>query len=151
MGKRVTYITSTNGEEYLLKMYVGKLVICKINKKDKYTMLLLSISLYGNFFLKSYLNRRDYSWLLKCLGLGMLTTEDLDMVAVIVAVGPPFPAFILPYMHDHFGKKKSFCEVPKYVINTRPHCPKLMKFTCYTHAQSCNTESYINVFAIQLH
>ena len=23
---------------------------------------------------------------------------------------------------------KSFCEVPKYVINTRPHCPKLMKF-----------------------
>ena len=26
-------------------------------------------------------------------------------------------------------ENKSFCEVPKYVINTRPHCPKLMKFT----------------------
>ena len=25
-------------------------------------------------------------------------------------------------------ENKSFCEVPKYVINTRPHCPKLMKF-----------------------
>ena len=34
------------------------------------------------------------------------------------------------------AENKSFCEVPKYVINTRPHCPKLMKFTCYTHAQS---------------
>ena len=26
------------------------------------------------------------------------------------------------------AKNKSFCEVPKFVINTRPHCPKLMKF-----------------------
>ena len=25
-------------------------------------------------------------------------------------------------------ENKSFCEVPKYVINTRPHYPKLMKF-----------------------
>ena len=36
------------------------------------------------------------------------------------------------------AENKSFCEVPKYVINTRPRCPKLMKFTCYTHTQSCN-------------
>ena len=48
------------------------------------------------------------------------------------------------------AKNKSFCEVPKYVINTRPHNPKLMKFTCYTHAQSCNTESCITNIAIQL-
>ena len=40
---------------------------------------------------------------------------------------------------------KSFCEVPKYVINTR-----LMKFTCYTHVQSCNIESCIATIAIQL-
>ena len=33
---------------------------------------------------------------------------------------------ILPYLHDQFSKNKSFCEVPKYVINTRPHCPKLI-------------------------
>ena len=26
------------------------------------------------------------------------------------------------------AKNKSFCEVLKYVKNTRPHCPKLMKF-----------------------
>ena len=26
------------------------------------------------------------------------------------------------------AENKSFCEVPKYVINTRSHCPKLMKF-----------------------
>ena len=25
------------------------------------------------------------------------------------------------------AENKSFCEVPKYVINTRPHWPKLMK------------------------
>ena len=25
-------------------------------------------------------------------------------------------------------ENKSFCEVPKYVLNTRPHCPKLIKF-----------------------
>ena len=48
------------------------------------------------------------------------------------------------------AENKSFCEVPKYVINTRPHCPKLMKFTCYTHAQSWNTESCIATIAIQL-
>ena len=48
------------------------------------------------------------------------------------------------------AKNKSFCEVPKYVINTWPHCPNLMKFTCYTHAQSCNTESCIATMAIQL-
>ena len=48
------------------------------------------------------------------------------------------------------AKTKSFCEVPKYVINTRPHCPKLMKFTCYTYVQSCNTESCIATIAIQL-
>ena len=47
-------------------------------------------------------------------------------------------------------ENRSFCEVPKYVINTRPHCLKLMKFTCYTHAQSCNTESCITTIAIQL-
>ena len=45
---------------------------------------------------------------------------------------------------------KSFCDVPKYVINKWPHCSKLMKFTCYTHAQSCNTESCITTIAIQL-
>ena len=28
----------------------------------------------------------------------------------------------------NLAENKSFCEVPKYVINTRPHCPKLMKF-----------------------
>ena len=27
-------------------------------------------------------------------------------------------------------ENKSFCEVPKYVINTRPHCPKLINYTC---------------------
>ena len=43
------------------------------------------------------------------------------------------------------AENKSFYEVPKYVINTRPHCPKLMKFTCYTHVQSCNTESCIQL------
>ena len=48
------------------------------------------------------------------------------------------------------AENKSFCEVPKYVINTRPHYPQLMKFTCYTHAQSCNTESCISTIAIQL-
>jgi hypothetical protein len=26
------------------------------------------------------------------------------------------------------AENKSFCEVLKYVINTRPHCPKLMNF-----------------------
>ena len=48
------------------------------------------------------------------------------------------------------AENKSFCEVPKYVINTRPHCPKLMKFTCYTHAQSCNTESCICYTELQI-
>ena len=48
------------------------------------------------------------------------------------------------------AENKSFCEVPKYVINTLPHCPKLMKFTCYSHAQSCNTKSCIATIAIQL-
>ena len=48
------------------------------------------------------------------------------------------------------AKYKSFCEVPKHLINTRPHCPKLMKFTCYTYAQSCNIESCIATIAIQL-
>ena len=48
------------------------------------------------------------------------------------------------------AENKSFCEVPKYVINTRPHYPKLMKFTSYTHAQSCNTESCIPTIAIRL-
>ena len=48
------------------------------------------------------------------------------------------------------AKNKSFCEVPKYVINSMPHCPQLMKFACYTHAQSCNTESCIATIAIQL-
>ena len=47
-------------------------------------------------------------------------------------------------------QNKSFCEVLKYVINTRSNCPKLMKYTCYTHAQSCNTESCIATMAIQL-
>ena len=57
----------------------------------------------------------------------------------------------LPYLHGPFEKKnKSFCEMPNYVINTRPHCPKLMKFTCYTHAQSCNIESCIATIDIQL-
>ena len=48
------------------------------------------------------------------------------------------------------AENESFYKVPKYLINTRPHCPKLMKFTCYTHAQSCNTESCIATIAIQL-
>ena len=48
------------------------------------------------------------------------------------------------------AEKKSFCEVPKYAINIRSHCPKLMKFTCYTHAQNCNTEICIATIAIQL-
>ena len=26
------------------------------------------------------------------------------------------------------AENKSFCDVPKYVINTTPHCPNLMKF-----------------------
>ena len=47
-------------------------------------------------------------------------------------------------------ENKSFCEVLKYVINTRPHCPELMKFTCYTHGQSCNTESCVATIVIQL-
>ena len=48
-------------------------------------------------------------------------------------------------------ENKSFCEVRKYVINTRSHCPKLMKFTCYTNAQSCwNIGSCIATIAIQL-
>ena len=47
-------------------------------------------------------------------------------------------------------KYKSFCEVPKYVINARSYCPKLMQFTCYTHAQSCKIESCVSTIAIQL-
>ena len=47
-------------------------------------------------------------------------------------------------------KYKSFCEVPKYVINARSYCPKLMQFTCYTHAQSCKIESCVATIAIQL-
>lgn len=37
------------------------------------------------------------------------------------------------------------------VINTRHHRPKSIKFTCYTHAQICNTENFIATIAIQLH
>ena len=48
------------------------------------------------------------------------------------------------------AENKSLLEVPKYVINTRPHCPKLIKFTCYTHARSCNIESSIATIATQL-
>ena len=48
------------------------------------------------------------------------------------------------------GEYKSVCEVPKCMINTRPHCPELMKSTCYTHIQSCNIESCIATIAIQL-
>ena len=47
-------------------------------------------------------------------------------------------------------ENRSSCELSKYVINTRPHCPKLMKFTCYTHAQSCNIESCIATITLQL-
>ena len=39
----------------------------------------------------------------------------------------------LGYIHHrtyvaNSAENKSICEVPKYVINTRSHCPKLMKF-----------------------
>ena len=58
--------------------------------------------------------------------------------------GPqPLPQQRAPRRHHYhtcmarLTENKSFCEVPKYVINTRPDCSKLTNFTCYTHAQSC--------------
>ena len=36
--------------------------------------------------------------------------------------------FNYPTCMANSAENKSFCEVPKYVINTRPHCPMLVKF-----------------------
>ena len=67
------------------------------------------------------------------MSLALLTTtttyRSMTIIARIVPRRMLIPKDIVYRMcMANLAENKSFCEVPKYVINTRPHCPKLMKF-----------------------
>ena len=64
-------------------------------------------------------------------------------------LSPTCPTSLKIWTHNYrtcmasSAKNKSFCEVPKHVMNPRPRCPKSIKFKRYTHAQICNIESCV--------